>query len=164
MISSCASLLWVHICLNWALAPLLPEFNVATATVSVSQEERDGLEDSSFQTFRLVGASDWPEPNERQGVSSQGSVRLPDTEERPMYFCNCTLQLRSRYVSIMAMENAQQSNAAGLTKDQKVWNVMPSEFSYRCSNPIRKIVDNIKKPESLDKPLIPLSLGAFLEN
>lgn len=65
----------------------------------------------------------------------------------------------------MTMESAQQTIAAnGLTKAQKVWNVVPSEFSHRCSNPIRKIVDNIKKPESLDKPLIPLSLGAFVNS
>ncbi|KAJ0392849.1 hypothetical protein P43SY_003509 [Pythium insidiosum] len=44
-------------------------------------------------------------------------------------------------------------------KQQRVWNVLPSEFSMLTANPIRKIVDNIKKPENSDKPLIPLSLG-----
>ncbi|KAG1690344.1 hypothetical protein DVH05_028224 [Phytophthora capsici] len=39
------------------------------------------------------------------------------------------------------------------------WNVQPSEFSKLCSNPIRKIVDNIKKPAASTKTLIPLSLG-----
>lgn len=39
------------------------------------------------------------------------------------------------------------------------WNVQPSEFSKLCSNPIRKIVDNIKKPTTSTKTLIPLSLG-----
>lgn len=46
-------------------------------------------------------------------------------------------------------------------KQQKVWDVTPSEFSQLCANPIRKIVDNIKKPENSDKALIPLSLGAY---
>lgn len=45
-------------------------------------------------------------------------------------------------------------------KQQKVWEVTPSEFSMLCANPIRKIVDNIKKPSNADKALIPLSLGA----
>lgn len=34
------------------------------------------------------------------------------------------------------------------------WNVQPSEFSRLCSNPIRKIVDNIKKPATSNKTLI----------
>ncbi|KAG7394630.1 hypothetical protein PHYBOEH_004940 [Phytophthora boehmeriae] len=42
---------------------------------------------------------------------------------------------------------------------QKQWNIQPSEFSKLCSNPIRKIVDNIKKPATSSKTLIPLSLG-----
>ncbi|KAK1948188.1 Tyrosine aminotransferase [Phytophthora citrophthora] len=41
------------------------------------------------------------------------------------------------------------------------WNVQPSEFSNLCSNPIRKIVDNIKKPAASTKTLIPLSLGGY---
>lgn len=44
-------------------------------------------------------------------------------------------------------------------RQKKLWNVVPSEFSQLCSNPIRKIVDNIRKPTDLDKELIPLSLG-----
>ncbi|KAI9911646.1 hypothetical protein PsorP6_009839 [Peronosclerospora sorghi] len=32
-------------------------------------------------------------------------------------------------------------------------------ISKLCSNPIRKIVDNIKKPSTATKTLIPLSLG-----
>ncbi|TYZ61271.1 hypothetical protein PybrP1_009572 [[Pythium] brassicae (nom. inval.)] len=44
-------------------------------------------------------------------------------------------------------------------KQQKLWEVTPSEFSMLCANPIRKIVDNIKKPSNSDKTLIPLSLG-----
>jgi hypothetical protein len=57
------------------------------------------------------------------------------------------------------------STDAGITEDvrqlkiQKVWNVVPSEFSMLTANPIRKIVDNIKKPQNTDKALIPLSLG-----
>ncbi|KAI9917608.1 hypothetical protein PsorP6_013145 [Peronosclerospora sorghi] len=39
------------------------------------------------------------------------------------------------------------------------WYVEPSAFSKRCSNPIRKIVDNIKRPSTSTKTLIPLSLG-----
>ncbi|POM67439.1 Tyrosine aminotransferase [Phytophthora palmivora] len=44
-------------------------------------------------------------------------------------------------------------------KEKLQWNVQPSEFSKLCSNPIRKIVDNIKKPATSTKTLIPLSLG-----
>ncbi|KAI9920902.1 hypothetical protein PsorP6_001566 [Peronosclerospora sorghi] len=39
------------------------------------------------------------------------------------------------------------------------WNVEPSAFSKHCSNPIRKLVDNIKKSSTATKTLIPLSLG-----
>ncbi|EEY65896.1 tyrosine aminotransferase, putative [Phytophthora infestans T30-4] len=39
------------------------------------------------------------------------------------------------------------------------WNVQPSDFANLCSNPIRKIVDSIKKPATSTKTLIPLSLG-----
>ncbi|KAE8911009.1 hypothetical protein PF005_g1636 [Phytophthora fragariae] len=39
------------------------------------------------------------------------------------------------------------------------WNIQPSDFSKLCNNPIRKIVDNIKKPATSTKELIPLSLG-----
>ncbi|CAI5745108.1 unnamed protein product [Peronospora destructor] len=39
------------------------------------------------------------------------------------------------------------------------WNVQPSDFSKLCSNPIRKIVDNLKIPTTSTKTLIPLSLG-----
>lgn len=61
--------------------------------------------------------------------------------------------------------SAASSGASGTAsprklKQQKVWDVTPSEFSQLCANPIRKIVDNIKKPENADKALIPLSLGA----
>ncbi|CAH0474661.1 unnamed protein product [Peronospora belbahrii] len=42
---------------------------------------------------------------------------------------------------------------------KKQWNVQPSDFSKLCSNPIRRIVDNIKKPSTSTKTLIPLSLG-----
>lgn len=45
------------------------------------------------------------------------------------------------------------------SKNQRLWNVVPSEFSMLTTNPIRKIVDNIKKPTNTDKSLIPLSLG-----
>ncbi|KAE9347232.1 Tyrosine aminotransferase [Phytophthora rubi] len=38
-------------------------------------------------------------------------------------------------------------------------NIQPSDFSKLCNNPIRKIVDNIKKPATSTKELIPLSLG-----
>lgn len=59
----------------------------------------------------------------------------------------------------------RSSSDAGIDEDvrklkiQRVWNVVPSEFSMLTTNPIRKIVDNIKKPENSDKSLIPLSLG-----
>ncbi|KUF84373.1 Tyrosine aminotransferase [Phytophthora nicotianae] len=42
---------------------------------------------------------------------------------------------------------------------KRQWNVQPSDFANLCSNPIRKIVDNIKKPATSTKTLIPLSLG-----
>lgn len=64
----------------------------------------------------------------------------------------------------MASHTSTQSTGAAASpralKQQKVWDVTPSEFSMLCANPIRKIVDNIKKPENTDKALIPLSLGA----
>ncbi|RLN96464.1 hypothetical protein BBJ28_00010022 [Nothophytophthora sp. Chile5] len=44
-------------------------------------------------------------------------------------------------------------------KPQKAWKVEPSDFSKLCANPIRKIVDGIKKPANSSKMLIPLSLG-----
>jgi len=46
-------------------------------------------------------------------------------------------------------------------KQQKRWRIQASDFSRRCSNPIRKIVDNIKPPANSDKSLIPLSLGGL---
>ena len=61
----------------------------------------------------------------------------------------------------------RSSSTAGIDEDvrqlkiQRVWNVVPSEFSMLTANPIRKIVDNIKKPENSDKALIPLSLGSL---
>lgn len=65
----------------------------------------------------------------------------------------------------MATRTRSSSGAAAPSprklKQQKVWDVTPSEFSQLCANPIRKIVDNIKKPENTDKTLIPLSLGTF---
>ncbi|CAH0488701.1 unnamed protein product [Peronospora farinosa] len=39
------------------------------------------------------------------------------------------------------------------------WNVQPSDFSKLCSNPIRKIVDNLQKTTTSSKTLISLSLG-----
>ena len=39
------------------------------------------------------------------------------------------------------------------------WSIEASEFSKRVHNPIRAIVDNIKKPNDPNKELIPLSLG-----
>lgn len=39
------------------------------------------------------------------------------------------------------------------------WNVQPSLTAQRSNNPIRQIVDKIKKPNMPEKPLIPLSLG-----
>ncbi|KAL4114962.1 hypothetical protein PRIC2_013858 [Phytophthora ramorum] len=44
-------------------------------------------------------------------------------------------------------------------KQQSKWNVQPSDSSKRCFNPIRKIVDSIKKPVNSSKTMIPLSLG-----
>uniref|UniRef100_A0AAV1V364 Tyrosine aminotransferase n=1 Tax=Peronospora matthiolae TaxID=2874970 RepID=A0AAV1V364_9STRA len=46
-----------------------------------------------------------------------------------------------------------------VVKSKKRWDVQPSAFSKLCSNPIREIVDNIKKPATSTKKLIPLSLG-----
>lgn len=40
----------------------------------------------------------------------------------------------------------------------ELWNIKASDVAQRANNPIRKIVDNIKKPE-MARPLIPLSLG-----
>lgn len=48
-------------------------------------------------------------------------------------------------------------------KQQRVWNVVPSEFSMLTMNPIRSIVDNIKMPKNKDKKLIPLSLGKLIK-
>ena len=49
-----------------------------------------------------------------------------------------------------------------LKKKTKMWNLfLPSELSKRCTNPIRTIVDNIKKPSNSDKSIIPLSLGKY---
>ncbi|GLD91663.1 hypothetical protein PINS_up000196 [Pythium insidiosum] len=62
----------------------------------------------------------------------------------------------------MTTRTSSEAGMAPMTqkqKQQRVWNVVPSEFSMLTANPIRKIVDNIKKPENSDKPLIPLSLG-----
>jgi hypothetical protein len=36
-----------------------------------------------------------------------------------------------------------------------------SQTAQRANNPIRKIVDNLRKPDIPGKPLIPLSLGAW---
>ncbi|OWZ24324.1 Tyrosine aminotransferase [Phytophthora megakarya] len=44
------------------------------------------------------------------------------------------------------------------------WNVQPSDLSKRCSNPIRKIVDNIKMPSRSSKTLISLSLGWYISS
>jgi len=41
----------------------------------------------------------------------------------------------------------------------EAWKINASEFSKRVHNPIRAIVDNIKKPNDPEKELIPLSLG-----
>ena len=49
-----------------------------------------------------------------------------------------------------------------VVESEKQWNVQPSAFSKLCSNPIREIVDNIKKPATSTKKLIPLSLGRLL--
>ena len=39
--------------------------------------------------------------------------------------------------------------------------ITPSRASMRLTNPIRDIVDLMKKPEIPDKPLISLSIGIF---
>lgn len=63
----------------------------------------------------------------------------------------------------MALRHSDTTSASPRElKQQKLWEVTPSEFSMLCTNPIRKIVDNIKKPSNADKSLIPLSLGASL--
>ncbi|TMW60612.1 hypothetical protein Poli38472_000654 [Pythium oligandrum] len=62
--------------------------------------------------------------------------------------------MTTRTTSEAGIESAQHKE-----KQQRVWNVVPSEFSMLTANPIRKIVDNIKKPKNSDKSLIPLSLG-----
>ena len=56
-------------------------------------------------------------------------------------------------------ENDEDRVAAQLDMQEIFWNVVPSEFSMLMMNPIRKIVDNIKKPSHSNKELIPLSLG-----
>lgn len=54
----------------------------------------------------------------------------------------------------------QNGDALDAKRQAKLsWNVPASDFSTLCSNPIRKIVDNIKKPTTSTKSLIPLSLG-----
>ncbi|RLN99902.1 hypothetical protein DYB28_000908 [Aphanomyces astaci] len=46
------------------------------------------------------------------------------------------------------------------SSDSAVWHTMyPSELANTTSNPIRKIVDNIKMPQNPVKPIIRLSLG-----
>ncbi|CAE7341158.1 Tat [Symbiodinium sp. KB8] len=54
---------------------------------------------------------------------------------------------------------AADSTAPSAAKRRKTWHIEPSAFSKRVHNPIRAIVDNIKKPDDPDKELIPLSLG-----
>lgn len=45
------------------------------------------------------------------------------------------------------------------SKCAKTWDIPASIKSKRTRNPIREIVDNIKKPNNPSKPMIPLSLG-----
>lgn len=62
-----------------------------------------------------------------------------------------------------ALENmdGQANGPASPTaiKAKKVWDVTPSVYADLCFNPIRSVVEKIKKPDETDKPLIPLSLG-----
>ncbi|RLN94580.1 hypothetical protein BBJ28_00003109 [Nothophytophthora sp. Chile5] len=60
-----------------------------------------------------------------------------------------------------ATSEASNGLAKRQAKPPKAWKVEPSDFSKLCANPIRKIVDGIKKPANSSKMLIPLSLGAL---
>lgn len=64
----------------------------------------------------------------------------------------------AKRMAVDDMDPASPGRVAKL-KQQKRWRIQASDFSRRCSNPIRKIVDNIKPPANSDKSLIPLSLG-----
>ncbi len=46
-----------------------------------------------------------------------------------------------------------------MAHDASPWTVKVAATALRSSNPIRKIVDGIKKPVMPEKPIIPLSLG-----
>ena len=70
-----------------------------------------------------------------------------------------TQSTRTSNMTTRSSSEAGASPSKRQSKQQRVWNVVASEFSELTANPIRKIVDNIKKPENSDKPLIPLSLG-----
>jgi len=47
---------------------------------------------------------------------------------------------------------------SSIANNKNEWSIKASDVAQRANNPIRKIVDNIKKPE-MARPLIPLSLG-----
>ncbi|DBA03226.1 TPA: hypothetical protein N0F65_011585 [Lagenidium giganteum] len=65
----------------------------------------------------------------------------------------------ARKMTTRTSSDAASAPSERMAKQQKVWNVPASAMSARCQNPIRKIVDNIKKPNNPGKQLIPLSLG-----
>ncbi|CAI5736715.1 unnamed protein product [Hyaloperonospora brassicae] len=60
-----------------------------------------------------------------------------------------------------SLDNSTPLDESVVVINKRQWNVQASEFSKLCSNPIREIVDNIKKPaaSASTKKLIPLSLG-----
>ena len=63
-----------------------------------------------------------------------------------------------------SLDNSTPLDESLVVINKRQWNVQASEFSKLCSNPIREIVDNIKKPaaSASTKKLIPLSLGTSL--
>ena len=51
------------------------------------------------------------------------------------------------------------SSSEGKSSSGKSWGLKESVWAQRTVNPIRAIVDQIKKPEKPAKEVIPLSLG-----
>jgi hypothetical protein len=53
------------------------------------------------------------------------------------------------------------AEAGSVVADPGTWIIPMSDTAKRSNNPIRKIVEGLKKPNMPDKPHIPLSLGTI---
>lgn len=109
--------------------------------------------------FHLDSASTRSTP--RRSLYKERSTERISSEDDIIHN-NMTTRTRSSDAVTTANASSSSTSPRKL-KQQKVWDVTPSEFSQLCANPIRKIVDNIKKPENSEKTLIPLSLGRILD-